>query len=185
MIYRRIARRYASALFQAASQHNVIDEVERDLGTAQARIAADPALATFIRHPEISGQRKQEVIQAAFSRLQPTSVSFLGLLVRRRRHGYLAAVIEEYRRLSDEARGLVRAQALSAVPMTEQQKERLRRVLERRSGKRVVLEYKVDPALLAGVVVKTESEAIDASARGRLEKLRELLAGARYRGLGQ
>lgn len=185
MIYRRIARRYASALFQAASQRGVVDEVESDLETAQARIAADAALATFIRHPEISGQRKQDVIHAAFARLQPTCVSFLGLLVRRRRHDYLGEVIEEYRRLADEGRGVVRAQASSAVPMTEQQKERLRGVLQRRSGKRVVLEYKVEPELLAGVVVTTETEAIDASARGRLEKLRELLVGVRYRGLGQ
>jgi F-type H+-transporting ATPase subunit delta len=185
VIYRRIARRYASALFQAALQHRVVDEVQRDLEAAHGRIARDSALATFIRHPEIPGARKQEVIEAAFSSLQPVSLSFLSLLVRRGRHEYLEAVIEEFRRLADEAQGLVRAQVSSAVPMTEQQKERLHRALERHTGRQVMLRYTVDPALLAGLVVATEDEVIDASARGRLEKLREVLAEARYRGLGQ
>jgi len=185
VIYRRIARRYAAALFGITSQQRLVDEVERDLRSAHERIAADAPLAAVLAHPEIPSPRKQEIIQAVFSGCHPVALSFLGLLVERRRQEYLAAIIEEYRRFADEARRLVRARATSAVPLTPEQKERLRRALESHTGKTVELADEVDPALLAGLVVQMDDQVIDASARGRLDKLRELLAGVRFRGLGE
>jgi F-type H+-transporting ATPase subunit delta len=185
VIYRRIARRYAAALFGLTSRQRVVDEVERDLSAAQQHIAGNAALSAVLAHPEIPSQRKQEIIQAVFSGLQPAALSFVRLLVARRRHEYLGAVIEEYRRLADEARRLVRARATSAVPLTPEQKERLRRALEHHTGKTVELGFEVDRALLAGLLVQMDDHVIDASARGRLEKMRALLAGARFRGLGE
>jgi F-type H+-transporting ATPase subunit delta len=185
VIYRRVARRYATALFGAASQQGAAAEVERDLRAAHERIAADLSLATALAHPEIPSPRKQEIVQAAFQGLHRVALSFLGLLVERRRHEYLAAVIDEYRHLADDARSLVRARATSAVPLTPEQKERLRRALERHTGKTVELDDEVDPSLLAGLLVQMDDQVIDASARGRLERMRELLAGARFRGLGE
>jgi len=184
VIYRRIARRYAAALLRAAADQQLVEQVASDLQSAHAGIAADPALAAALAHPEIPSPRKQEILQAVFSRLAPLSLTLLALLVRRRRQAYLGDVIAEYRRLADEARGLARARVVSAVAMTAEQQARLRRALERRTGKQVELTREVDPAVLAGLVVNIGDEVIDASARGRLEKLRELLAAARFRGLG-
>ena len=185
MIYRRIAWRYANALFRAASAARATDQVERDLEAARARIAADPALARVLRHPEIPMPRKEHIIQAALPGRAPLAVSFLKLLVRRRRQAYLDAVVEEYGRLADEARRLVRAQAASAVPLTREQEQRLRQALEQYTGKTVQLTTGVDPSLLAGLVISVNDTVIDASARGRLETMRERLASARFRGLGR
>jgi F-type H+-transporting ATPase subunit delta len=184
MVYRRIARRYAVALFASAVEQGVMDAVERDLESAHAVVAANAKLRAVLRHPEISTQRKQEIVQSVFAALQPISVTFLSLLVERRRQDYLDQALEEYRRLADQARGLVRAQVVSAVALTGEQQQRLSGALERRTGKRVLASYAVDPGLLAGLVVNIADSVVDASARGRLERMRELLAAARYRGLG-
>ena len=185
MIYRRIARRYAAALFSVASAQGLADRVEEDLQSASAAIAADADLRSLLAHPKIPSPRKQEMIHRAFAGLEPVSRSFLALLVRRGRHAYLGEIIEEYRRMADDARGLVRAQVVSAVGLTEEQRQRLRRALEGRTGKTVEARYEVDPSLLAGLTVTMDDVVIDASARGRLAKMRELLTGARFRGLGQ
>ncbi len=186
MIYRRIARRYAAALFGAAREHGIVEQVERDLRTAHAGIGADPLLHAALAHPEIPAARKQDFLQRGIGGLTPLALTFLNLLVRRRRQAYLADIIDEYRRMADEARGLVRTRVASAVGMTQEQQARLRQALERRTGKRVEMSTAVDSSLGAGLVVTiADEEVIDASARGRLEKMRELLAGARFRGLGR
>ena len=185
MIYRRIARRYAAALFAAASAQGLADRVQAELETARDAIAADADLRAVLAHPEVPGERKEQIIGAVFPQFAPLSLALLGLLVRRARHAYLADIAAEYNRLADQARGVVRARATSAVAMTDAQRERLRAALARRTGKRPEVKYDVDPALLAGLVVMVDGEVIDASARGRLERMRELLTGARYRGLGQ
>lgn len=185
MIYRRIARRYAAALFLSALRQGLIDQVEGDLESARAAIAADANLRAVLAHPEIPSPRKEAIIQASFAALHPVSLRFVSLLVRRRRHDYLPEVTEEYRRLADQERGLVRARVASSIALTDAQKTRLQHALERRTGKRVEARYEVDVSLLAGLVVNLDHQVIDASARGRLARMRELLAGARYRGIGQ
>jgi F-type H+-transporting ATPase subunit delta len=203
VIYRRIARRYAAALFRAAgtpaavgaptaagapaaaSDQDVVDRIAQDLQSACKDLAADSALSATLAHPEIPSPRKQAILQAVFGGLAPLSLTFLTLLVQRRRQSYLAYIIDEYRHMADAARGLVRAQVVSAVAMSSEQEQRLRRALERRTGKRVEITPTVDPSLLAGLMVNMDNEVIDASARGRLDRMRELLVGARFRGLGQ
>jgi len=185
MIYRRIARRYAAALFASASAQGLVDRVQAELEAAQGAIAADADLRAVLRHPEIPAARKQEIMRRAFARFAPLSLALLALLVRRARHAYLADIIDEYRHLADQARGVVRVRVESAVAMTEPQRERLRLVLAHKTGKRPEVRYEVDSSLLAGLVVTVDNEVTDASARGRLERMRELLTGARFRGLGQ
>jgi F-type H+-transporting ATPase subunit delta len=197
VIYRRIARRYAAALFSAAgtpaaagapaaaSDQDVVDRIAQDLQSACKDLAADSALSATLAHPEIPSPRKQAILQAVFGGLAPLSLTFLTLLVQRRRQSYLAYIIDEYQHMADAARGLVRAQVVSAVAMSSEQEQRLRRALERRTGKRVEITPTVDPSLLAGLMVNMDNEVIDASARGRLDRMRELLVGARFRGLGQ
>lgn len=184
MIYRRIARRYAAALIGAAAHRGIVDQVERELQAAQDRLAATDALGQALAHPEIPWPRKQALLAAAFAGALPLVLAFISLLVQRRRQRYLGDVIEEYRRMADEMRATVEAHVASAVPMAPDQQERLRRALERYSGKRVRLRCEVAPDLLAGVVVRMQDTVIDASARGRLETLRAALAAARFRGLG-
>jgi F-type H+-transporting ATPase subunit delta len=183
--YRRIARRYAAALFASASAQGLVDRVQTELEAAQGAIAADADLRAVLAHPEVPADRKQDIIGAVFAHFAPLSLALLGLLVRRARHAYLADIIDEYRHLADRARGVVRVRAASAVAMTEPQRERLRLALARKTGKRPEMRYEIDPSLLAGLVVTVDNEVIDASARGRLERMRELLTGARFRGLGQ
>ena len=191
MIYRRIARRYAAALFRAAgapaaaSDQGVVDRIAQDLQSACEDLAAGSALSATLAHPEIPSPRKRAILQAVFGGLAPLSLTFVTLLVRRRRQSYLAYIIDEYQHMADAARGLVRAQVVSAVAMSSEQEQRLRRALERRTGKRVEITLTVDPSLLAGLMVSIDNEVIDASARGRLDRMRELLVGARFRGLGQ
>jgi F-type H+-transporting ATPase subunit delta len=96
---------------------------------------------------------------------------FIGLIIEKGRLEALAGITAAVEALTDEHLGRVRAQATSAAPLSEAQRDAVRSALERRVGRAVVLETKVDPKLLAGLQVQLGSELMDGSVRGRLERL--------------
>jgi F-type H+-transporting ATPase subunit delta len=176
----RLARRYAEALFTLARDRGAVDRVAEELGPAVQTIFASAELVKVLDHPEIRAERKCEALRRIFGALLSAEVmSFFELLVQRGRHQALPEIVGEFRALADAAQGVVRAEVVSATQITSEQAARLQAALARRTGQRVVLEQRVDPALLAGALVRVGSEVLDGSARGRLEQLRRSLLEVR------
>lgn len=176
----RVARRYARALFNAAARRGQTDMVQTDLNALGRTWRETPTLQRTMESPLIPGERKKELVDRLLAKdLDPVTRSFLHLLVDKRREGIFLAVLDEYVRLADQARGLVRAQAVVAAPMDEPQRQELVSGLEKRTGKRIELNVSVDPQILGGVVVRMEDTVIDGSVRGALERLREQMLAER------
>lgn len=135
-----------------------------------------PALQQMWHSPLIPAGKKRDLVKRLLEgSIQPLTLSFLRLLVDKRREDVLEAVRHALRLLSDRERKIVRAEALFAVPPTQQEEEELQRSLEQRTGEHVVLSVTVQPAILGGVVVRMEDTLIDGSVRGTLERLRDEL----------
>ena len=79
--------------------------------------------------------------------------------------------------MEDHTLGRVRARVLSAQPLSEESRARIREIFERQTGKRVIAEAGVAPELLGGAVVGLEGRVFDGSVRTRLERLRRVLSG--------
>ncbi len=136
-----------------------------------------PALRQMWESPLLPAGRKRALIgQLLGNSLDGLTLSFLRLLVDKRREDILEAVRTEIRRQADVARKLVRAEAIFAVPPTPEEQTSLVRSLEQRTGEQVDLTVHVDPAILGGVVVRMQDTILDGSVRGTLERLREQLA---------
>ncbi len=176
MTDRRAAARYAEALLDVAQEYRVIEPVRRELEALVTLVAATPALRDLIERPDIDAEQKEQAIHAALGELfSQAIVSLLLILLRHQRGQDLPAVGEVYEELADEAEGIVRAEARTAVPLTEAERTRLAAALARVTGKRIVLQARVDPSVLAGVVVDVGGRMIDGSAAGRLARIREEL----------
>jgi ATP synthase F1 delta subunit len=94
----------------------------------------------------------------------------------------LPAVAAHFGRLLDESRGIVAATVSSAAPLDEDEEAAIRSRVEARTGREVRLTSEVDPELIGGLVVRVGDQWIDASVRGRLERLRDqLVAGIQNR----
>lgn len=170
----RVARRYAAALFAASRGAGKIDTVQHDLDTLGGLWERTPRLRAAMESPLIPGDRKHQMVDRFFGKeLDPLTVRFLHLLVEKRREGIVPQVREDYARLADIERGLVRATATVALPLDDLQRAALTESLERRTGKRVELTVEVDESIIGGVVVRMEDTVIDGSVRGALERLRE------------
>jgi F-type H+-transporting ATPase subunit delta len=139
-------------------------------------VEATPPLQELLARPDVEPERKLEAIREGLGdQFTGTIIALLAALVRHQRGEQVAAVAEIFEELADEAAGVVRAEARTVVPLTEQQRARLAAVLSRATGRRVVLEERIDPGILAGVRVQIGDRLIDGSAAGRLERLREEL----------
>jgi F-type H+-transporting ATPase subunit delta len=79
------------------------------------------------------------------------------------------------RRMVEEFEGIERVEVVVPMPLSVTQKDLLRTVLERRTGKKVVLEETVDPSVLGGLVVRVGSTVYDGSVRTQLQEIREKL----------
>lgn len=173
MIERRIVRRYASALFSAASKANAVDQVESDLGLVSYVFEASPKLTESARSPLVPASKKKEILKDIFGgKVHELTLSYLDLLVDKRREDAIAATEAEYVLLANEARGIVLAHVSSAVELTPQERKSLASAISDMTGKKAQLDLDIDAELIGGVLVRIGDTVIDGSIRGQLGALR-------------
>ena len=171
-----VAARYAKALFIVTERRG---ETERALGELQAlREVLRPGgrVAAFLATPEVPLADKRRALELALrDRALSTVIVFLDLLLRKRRLPELPVVAEQFEVLVEEKLGVQRAHAVSAVPLTPAELERLRQQLERVTERRVKLTTGVEPRLLGGAKVRIGDRVMDRSVRSLLDSLRRQL----------
>jgi len=168
-----LAGRYASALFDLASENGTVTAVESDLETLGAALGESADLAALTTNPEIS-RSAQGAAMAAVARtlgLSGLTANFLGVLAANRRLAKLPGIISAFKAIAAAQRGEVSATVTSAHPLSDDQLATLKHKLTAREGRTVMLSAKVDPDLLGGLVVTIGSQRIDASIRTRLNSL--------------
>ncbi|MBL8657236.1 MAG: F0F1 ATP synthase subunit delta [Altererythrobacter sp.] len=172
-----LAGRYASALFDLASENGTVSAVESDLETLEKALAESPAFAALATDPKLGRADAARALAALAKamKLSPLTANFLGVLARNRRLAKLADVIRAFRTIAAAQRGEVTAEVGSAHPLTEAQVETLRQKLTAREGRTVKLSTRTDPDLLGGLVVTLGSKRIDASIRTRLNTLAQAM----------
>jgi len=172
------AGRYARAIFFLGEESGRTEAFLRELGRAAELAGASEELRVFLADPSFSRSRKREVVEGIFSPERGFSreVSrFLGLLVERGRFGHLPAIVSALERLVLEKEGVVVADLVEAHPLPEEVREGLRKRLEEVTGRKVRLRVSQDPSLIGGVVLWWGDRRYDASVRGRLRRMSELI----------
>lgn len=170
----KIASRYAKALFEAAQEQGQLDKVTKDIQSLQGLYQDLPELSGFFANPVISVEDKQGVVDAKFkSSLTPLTTNLLNLLVQNERISVLPAILFAYTELYQKHQGIAKAEVTIPVAMSSKLENQFRETLEKAFGyKQVELETRIDPAIIAGAIVKIGDKIIDGSYLGKLETLR-------------
>ena len=174
-----LAGRYASALFDLASEAGTITAVESDLEKLSEALRESSELSALIRNPEVSREALGRVLSGIGEHLALAELTrnFLGVLATTRRAGELPGVIRAFHAIAAAQRGEVSAEVASAHPLTDEQLTALEQKLRAREGRTVKLKSRVDPDLLGGLVVTVGSKRIDGSIRTRLNTLAQAMKG--------
>lgn len=171
--------RYASALFDLASERDTVGAVEADLDQLGTALAATPDFADLIGNPivnrDAAGKATDSV--AELLGLSPLTRQFLGVLAANGRLATLPRIIDAFAAIAAAARGEITAEVTSAHPLTDTQLAQLSDKLKAREGKAVKVRSHVDAEILGGLVVRIGSQQIDSSIRTRLNSLAQVMKG--------
>lgn len=175
----KITGRYAKALFAQTQKNGVTGKVQNDLAGVVHSLRLKERPWDLLQNPLVAREDKNEAIAAAFeNRIQPITVRLLQTLASRTKLNLLPAIAQQLGHLADEAAGIVRAQVRSAFDLTSEEQTRLEKALGSLTGKKVVLETRQDPGLIAGLCVKTGDRLFEWSVKRQLRHLKETLSPA-------
>ena len=175
-----IGRRYAEAAFELATRDDALDAWAAGLDLAAA-VLADERIERRVDDPSRPLRERQAIVTELLGDRAPAGVlKLVSLLTERGRADRVAAVASEFHRLLRQTHGIVEAVVTSAAPLNAEQTEALQKRIAEIAGGKTELEIKIDEALIGGLTVRIGDNLIDASVRGRLERLRsQLVAGSR------
>jgi len=175
-----VSTRYAKALLDVVTEpgSNIDPQMAMDqMRLLAGMISTSPELTHALLSPAVSPSRKRAVVLKLTGPLNihVKMRNFLYVVIDHRRVHEIPSIVEAFEVLLDEHLGFVRADVASANALNEQQKAALEVQLSRIAGKKAKLNFKTDPALVAGVVARVGSKVYDGSVRGQLERLRATL----------
>ncbi len=170
-----IAKRYATALLELGVEGGQLDQLVDEMARAAQAYEASSELRAAFDDPLVAPATKKAILGEIADRLGLGQVAknALALLLDRRRVRARPAIAARLRELADAKRGILRAEVMTALPLPEEYFEQLQRQLERISGRRVALDRKLDPALVAGVVVRVGDTVYDGSLVARVRAMKE------------
>lgn len=177
MIERTIAKRYAKALLEVSVGEKRVRETEAEILAVSELYRTAPLFRKVVTSPVFPRAQKKSAIDSALSgKVGPTLVRFLQVLVEEGRAAFLPDIATVFDALADAHEGVVRVSVSSARALSPAQRDRLRGALERLAGGRSVeLTVAVDPALIAGILVRIGESVVDGTVAGRLKRLKEHL----------
>ena len=162
-----VARRYARALFGIGVDAGKFEALGDELGELATLWNESDELRQALENPVFKPAEKRAVLERILPQVAPTPEV--------QRFVLLPAIARAYRDLTDAHVGRVRAEVISAEALTPATVDRVRRSLEQRTGKKVIIHSKVDPDLIGGVVARVGDLVLDGSVRTQLEDLRARL----------
>jgi F-type H+-transporting ATPase subunit delta len=169
-----MAGRYASALFDLATEAKAVDVVGADLARFDELIAGNEDLARLVRSPVFSADEQTKAVTALLERVGIGGLAgnFIRLVAQNRRLFAVRGMARAYKALVARARGETTADVVVAQPLADDHLSALRQSLASATGRQVVLNVRVDPSLIGGLTVQVGSRMIDASLKTKLQSIK-------------
>jgi F-type H+-transporting ATPase subunit delta len=177
-----VARRYATALFEVASERKVVDAVQEELTAVAGIISTNPALQKILEHPHIATSVKNDLLKKLFAeKLNEVTTNFLQLVVNRRREGSLEDVKDHFVELANEAKGVAEATVTTAKELSTEELNQLQEKFGKLLNKTLHVTTQVNPSLFGGVVVRIGDRLFDGSVSGKLARFQQNLKQSQVR----
>ena len=173
----RIARVYAESLLGVAAQNGQAEDVGDELDSlVRDVLGKQNDIGAFFASPAVTRRTREPIIEAALKgHASPLLGSFLGVLNQNNRLDLVRPIAAAFRDLLDKRARRVRVTVCSAVPLGDGERDEIRQTLATSLNKEPILDVRVDPELLGGLVVQVGDKVYDSSVRSRLNALRTQL----------
>ena len=173
-----IAQVYARSLFEVAKENDELDEVQEQLGQFADALDESRDLQVFFFSPYFSSQEKKEGVAKIVDGANDHFENFLELIAERHRMPAVFRIRREFDALWRRENKLLEVRITSAVEIDDDLVKSIGSRIEEQTGQRIDLDANVDPDVIGGLVLRVGNMVMDASVRGRLERLRKEVARA-------
>ncbi len=170
-----VHRVYARALHEAAGDQGNVEVVQQELAEFVAAVHDVPELRAVLRNPQVDPRAKAAALDAITEGAQDIVRNFLRLLVEKGRMAELEEIARELERLVAAAQGRLTVELTTAQELSDTEARDIVDQIAKASGRQVEATRTVDPDLIGGIVLQAGSFRLDASVRGRLNRLRQEL----------
>lgn len=172
----RVSNRYAKSLIDLAKEQNILDQVFNDIQVFKTTVDQNPELSNLLKSPIVDADKKNSVLNKVFSAsFNQLTIRFFDVIIRKKREYYLndiaIAFINQYRFMNN----ITTATVTTASEMSSQTLQDITQLLEKNTGKKVIINSKINPSLIGGMVVQIEDKLFDASISGKLRKAKQEL----------
>lgn len=173
---RKVAVRYAGALLASAKGGGVLTGVAESFAGVLQVLEANRDLKVFLYSPQVRTEEKKELLEKVFGgRIEPVLLHFIDLLIDKKRIENVADIGEEFADQVEADQGVVRARVVTAVDLSADLADALKQRLATMTGARIILEKKIDPAVIGGVCVTMGDRILDGTVRTNLDLLKKKL----------
>jgi F-type H+-transporting ATPase subunit delta len=171
-----IASKYSEAVLELAVGLKQEDKVLEEIKLISEVIASDREMTVVINHPSIDVHEKKRFLNSLFAgKISELSANLIGLLADKRRLDLIPFIEASYRELLNKRKNIVSATLTCSEKLADSSLANIKAQLAEHLSKTLVLEVKVDPTLIGGVVLKMGDQVIDGSLSGQLKALEKAL----------
>jgi F-type H+-transporting ATPase subunit delta len=169
-----LAGRYASALYELASDAGKVSAVGKDLSRFDALVAGSSDLNRMVSSPAYSSDDQVAGVSAimAAAKISGIAANFIQLVASKRRLFAVRDMVAAYHAIADQKAGVAKAEVTVAEKLSDKNRKAVTDALKGVIGKNVSIVEKVDPSIIGGIVVKVGSRMIDSSVRTKLNSLK-------------
>ena len=169
----KVALPYARALFDFSVEKNIMHQITADFQNLDIFFNESSELTDYLNSPVVSQEAKREVLAKTLkSQINTETFKFLMVLVDRDRINVLGAVINNYLELVYQAASIKMIEVSTASEFTNSQKETLiQKLKELTNAREIRLITTIDPSLIGGFLIQTESKIIDFTVKNQLQQL--------------
>ena len=180
MSHAPIADRYARAIFELGVETSQLGPITEQIRRFAEVYVGSAELRAVLDNPIIEAEKRDAVLADVSARLglMGNALNLIKLLASRKKLRVVPDIARRLDRFTDEQAGVVRATVTSAKAMPDSFYQKLVAELEAATSRKIVLERREDPKLIAGFVTRIGDNTIDGSVRGRLDEIERQLVGS-------
>jgi F-type H+-transporting ATPase subunit delta len=170
----RVASRYAKSILELSIEKGQLEGVYEDFKNLAAMGKSTQELGSVLRNPVLTSDKKLKVLKALFSKgCAPLTASFFEIVSRKNRESVLLDIAKEFVAQYNQYKSIQVAEVATTIPLTENQRNQLISLVKEISGlNEVILEEKINPALIGGFVLKVNDRQLDESLSSKLKALK-------------
>lgn len=172
-----VSKTYSQALFEVAQEENKHDIFLEEMKFVVSTCNEYPKFYELLKTPKIGITEKKQILDDLFkNKISNEIINFIKIILDKRRVKNLFSIVKEFENMIYEHKGIVKAEAFTTIPLTDDEKQKLQDKLSQITSKSIELKNTIDESLIGGVLIKIGDKVIDGTIKSRLKELEDSLA---------